>query len=105
MTKMLSAAVALVAALALAPASFGAPCADCDPGGGGGGGGGSTNNAPTAGFTISDADVNTFDGVTFTNTSSDSDGSIASCSWTFGDVQPARPPRRRTRTQTAGPTR
>jgi PKD domain len=83
MTKTFSAAVALVAALALTPAAFGAVCADCEPGGGGGGG--SSNNAPSAAFTISDANVDTFENVSFTNTSSDSDGSIASSSWNFGD--------------------
>jgi PKD repeat protein len=83
MTKMLSAAVALVAALALTPAAFAANCTDCEPGGGGGGG--TPNVLPTAAFTISDANVNTFENVSFTNTSTDSDGSIASSSWNFGD--------------------
>src|SRR6185437_11498596 len=48
---------------------------------GGGGGGGGTNNPPVASFTdtVSGLTVN------FTDTSTDSDGSIASHSWTFGD--------------------
>ncbi|HET7556984.1 MAG TPA: protease pro-enzyme activation domain-containing protein [Rhodanobacteraceae bacterium] len=48
---------------------------------GGGGGGGGTNNPPVASFT------DTVSGLTasFTDTSTDSDGTIASHSWTFGD--------------------
>lgn len=42
---------------------------------------GSTNNPPTAGFTYSANGLT----VTFTDTSTDSDGSIVSHSWTFGD--------------------
>jgi PKD repeat protein len=82
-TKLLSAIAALVAALALAPASFGQSCTDCGGDGGGGGGGG--NNPPTAAFSSGPASPQTFDNVTFTNSSSDSDGSIASSSWDFGD--------------------
>lgn len=39
------------------------------------------NNPPTANFTFTTSDLT----ATFSNTSSDSDGSIASRSWTFGD--------------------
>jgi PKD repeat protein len=86
MKKPVTLAASLVAALALVPSAVGAVCADCEPGGGGGGGGGgTTNSAPTAAITLSDADVNRYEAVTFTNTSSDSDGSIASSSWNFGD--------------------
>ncbi len=40
-----------------------------------------SNNAPTANFTASTADLS----VSFTDSSTDSDGSIASRSWSFGD--------------------
>ncbi|MEZ4701272.1 MAG: PKD domain-containing protein [Rhodothermales bacterium] len=46
-----------------------------------GGGGGTGNNPPVASFTTSCTDLV----CNFTDTSSDSDGSIASRSWTFGD--------------------
>ncbi len=50
--------------------------------GGGGGGGGGGNNPPTASFTYSCTDLTcTFDG----SGSNDSDGSITSYSWKFGD--------------------
>ena len=81
MRKIFTALATLVAALAIAPLASAQVCADCDPGGGGGGG----NTAPTAAFSATPASPQTFDDVTFTNTSSDSDGSIASSSWTFGD--------------------
>lgn len=81
MSKLLSGVAAMTAVLALAPASFGAACADCEPGGGGGSGGG--NAAPTAAFTAGTG--STFDDVSFTNQSTDSDGSVASSSWSFGD--------------------
>ena len=45
------------------------------------GGGGGTNNPPTAGFTSSCTNLV----CGFTDTSSDSDGSVAGWSWTFGD--------------------
>jgi PKD repeat protein len=83
MTKMLSAAVALVAALALTPAAFGAACADCEPGGGGGGGGGG-NSAPTAAFSPSATSPFTLVSVQFTNQSTDDNG-VASSLWNFGD--------------------
>jgi serine protease len=54
-----------------------------DDGGGGGGGG---NEGPTASFTASSSTVTTGDTVDFdASGSSDSDGSIASYSWAFGD--------------------
>ena len=81
MTKMLSAAVALMAALALTPAAFGAACADCEPGGGGGGGTG--NTAPTAAFSSSASTPFTLVSVQFTNQSTD-DGTYTSL-WDFGD--------------------
>jgi PKD repeat protein len=82
MTKLLSGLAALVAVLALAPASFGQVCADCGGDGGGGGGGGS-NSTPTAAFSF--APVSPFTGVsvTFTNQSTD-DGTFTSA-WNFGD--------------------
>src|SRR4051794_19336778 len=80
MTKILSAAVALVAALALTPAAFAAACADCEPGGGGGGGG---NTAPTAAFAMSPTSAFTLTNVQFTNQSTDNDS--FSSSWNFGD--------------------
>jgi len=43
--------------------------------------GGGSNSPPTANFTFSNSGLS----VTFANTSSDSDGSIASSSWNFGD--------------------
>ncbi|AOS97181.1 Extracellular basic protease precursor [Microbulbifer aggregans] len=46
-----------------------------------GGGGTPTNQAPTAGFSFSASDLF----VTFTDASSDSDGSIVSYDWDFGD--------------------
>jgi len=46
-----------------------------------GGGGGETNNPPTASFTFVTSDLT----ATFSDTSTDSDGSIASWSWAFGD--------------------
>lgn len=46
-----------------------------------GGGGGGTNAPPTANFTVSTSGLV----ATFTNTSTDSDGTIASRSWAFGD--------------------
>ena len=46
-----------------------------------GGDGGGSNQAPTASFTYSCTDLS----CSFTDTSSDSDGSIASHAWTFGD--------------------
>lgn len=49
--------------------------------GGGGGGGGTTNAPPTASFTESCADLS----CGFTDTSTDSDGTVASWSWDFGD--------------------
>ena len=45
------------------------------------GGGGSTNAAPTASFTSACTDLS----CTFTDASTDSDGSIAAWSWNFGD--------------------
>jgi len=48
------------------------------PGGGGGGGG---NNPPTANFSFTTSGLT----ASFTDSSSDSDGTIASHSWTFGD--------------------
>jgi len=45
------------------------------------GGGGSTNNPPTASFTPSCAGLT----CSFTDTSTDSDGTVVSWSWTFGD--------------------
>jgi PKD repeat protein len=48
---------------------------------GSGGGGGDTNSPPTASFTKSCTDLN----CNFTDTSTDSDGSIASRAWAFGD--------------------
>lgn len=45
------------------------------------GGGGGTNTPPTAGFTHAATDLT----VSFTDTSSDSDGSISSRAWDFGD--------------------
>ena len=81
MTKMLSAAAALVAALALTPAAFGAVCADCEPGGGGGGGTG--NTAPTAAFSSSSTNPFTLVSVQFTNQSTDN-GTFGSL-WNFGD--------------------
>jgi PKD repeat protein len=45
------------------------------------GGGGGTNNPPTASFTYNCTNLS----CTFTDTSSDTDGTIASRSWTFGD--------------------
>ena len=50
-------------------------------GGGGDGGGGTTNAAPTAAFTPNCTDLS----CTFTDGSSDTDGTIASWSWDFGD--------------------
>ena len=47
----------------------------------GGGGGGTTNSPPTASFTQSCRDLS----CDFTDTSTDSDGTIASWSWNFGD--------------------
>jgi PKD repeat protein len=47
----------------------------------GGGGGGTTNNPPTASFTYSCTNLS----CTFTDASTDTDGTIASRSWTFGD--------------------
>ncbi len=49
--------------------------------GGGGGGGGTANASPTAGFTSGCTDL----ACSFTDTSSDSDGTIVSRSWAFGD--------------------
>jgi subtilase family serine protease len=46
-----------------------------------GGGGGGTNNPPVASFTDTVSGLT----VSFTDTSTDSDGTIASHSWTFGD--------------------
>jgi PKD repeat protein len=82
MSKILTALATLVAALAIAPLASAQVCADCDPGGGGGG---TSNAAPTAAFSSSPVSPKTFDDVTFTNSSTDSDGSIASSSWSFGD--------------------
>jgi subtilisin len=47
----------------------------------GSGGGGETNQPPTANFTYTTLDLT----AAFTDTSSDSDGSITSWNWTFGD--------------------
>ena len=48
---------------------------------GGGTGGSGGNRAPSASFTVACADLD----CTFTNNSTDSDGTIASSSWNFGD--------------------
>src|SRR4051794_3479038 len=82
MSKLFTALATLVAALAIAPLASAQVCADCEPGGGGGGGG---NTAPTAAFSSGPASPKTFDNVTFTNSSSDADGSVASSQWNFGD--------------------
>jgi PKD repeat protein len=86
MKKLVTLAAALAASLALVPTAFGAVCQDCEGGGGGGGGGGGTpNSAPTAAFSSSGGTIYTADNVSFTNNSSDSDGSIASYQWSCGD--------------------
>lgn len=58
----------------------------CGGGGGGSSSGGGTggsggNRAPSASFTVACADLD----CTFTNNSTDSDGTVASSSWNFGD--------------------
>jgi PKD repeat protein len=53
-----------------------------------GGGGGPTNTAPTAEFSFSPTDPETGETVAFTDGSSDSDGTIASWLWDFGDGTP-----------------
>ena len=52
-----------------------------DDGSGGGGGDGTTNNSPTADFAFTTTDLN----VDFTDQSTDSDGTLKSWSWDFGD--------------------
>ena len=65
------------------PTGLGTPAGALGFGGtaGTGGGGGTTNAAPTAAFTPSCTGAT----CTFTNNSTDSDGTIASSAWNFGD--------------------
>ena len=79
---LLAVVASVMAGFALAPAAFGAPCADCDPGGGGGG---TPNTAPTAAFGFAPSVPNVGTAIQFSNSSSDSDGSVSSYSWSFGD--------------------
>jgi subtilisin family serine protease len=58
-----------------------APHMVAGPDAGGGGGGGTTNQAPSAAFTSSCTDLT----CSFTSTSTDNDGTIASYLWDFGD--------------------
>jgi PKD repeat protein len=55
-------------------------------GGSNGGGGGPVNADPTAAFSFSPTDPETDETVTFTDASTDSDGTVVSWSWDFGDA-------------------
>jgi PKD repeat protein len=63
------------------PTGLGTPIGITGFAGGTSGGGGTTNAPPTASFTSSCTDLT----CTFTDASTDTDGTIASWSWTFGD--------------------